>query len=168
MKASTKTPPKTRSKAAGKTSQKQKMSKKQPEELKNSFDTLKGHLVQLEKEQKVIRAELAKKRKARAEKLQKIRETRERSTNSLKRIETGLEASKSEVVRQKKYLKAMRKVQRQNEDSLNQIASRLDGLETVISAGELSVGQLKDELIGMLSDLQTIRQRREKVENLFS
>ncbi len=129
---------------------------------------LKTQLAHLEQEQQAIRAELTKKRKNRARRLQEIRDTRARNLASLDRMKAGLAESQSLTRKQKDYLKLMRKVQKQNEESLNRIARRLDGLETLLQEGALPVDQLRSELLNMLGDLHQMRERRQKVETLVS
>lgn len=135
--------------------------------LVNTFQSLKDHLAKLEREQKTIRAELARKRKDRAQRLQEIRETRTQNTSSLNRLDEGLKATLSQSRQQQKYLQAMRDVQKQNESALNRIAAQLDGMETMLNQRPVPVAQLKSELINMLRELEQIRERREKVERLF-
>jgi len=165
MKTSTETAAKTKTGSQNGT---KTNSKNEPGDLVDTFQSLKEHLGNLEREQNAIRAELSKRRKNRAQNLQEIRETRASNASSMGRLQTGLKTTLSQSRKQQKYLRAMRQVQKQNETSLDRIARRLDGLEILLNERPVPVNQLKTELLTMLGDLQQIRKRRKKVEISFN
>jgi len=134
------------------------------ERLARSYEALKKHLAELERENQKLALELERKRKERAERLKRERsdESRQRLNNLASRINQTGEIAK----RQKQILAKLRSFYRKNEKLLHDIGGRLIRLEQAINKNEMPVETMRDELLGMLGELQEMRTKRERILSL--
>jgi len=129
------------------------------------YASLKVYLSQLEIENKKLEKDLVLKRKNRAEALKQARSIQSLVRRRMEQLESGISRGDELARKQERYLLKMKQLYRQNAKKLMELARRLDAMEEIMSH-EGSEDALRFELIGMLSELKVIREKREKLENL--
>ncbi len=133
----------------------------QAKDLSNVASRLKAHLTELEREYVRLEAELKKKKAARADREAADGDERAR----LDELHYSVKKSEAYAKKQREFLDKLKVFHERNESLLNTIADRLGDLEREFVDGAPEQAgdreRLRGELVSMLSELQTMRQRRE-------
>lgn len=141
----------------------QKAGKPDDRALENAQQRLKERLGDLEKEYERLSKELQTRRKERAERLKAERAMRQRRDRSVARIDRIITKGGEAAGKQSRFLEKMKTLHDRNEELLASIAERLERVEEQARSGQAGAPELKDELIGMLREIQVMRARREKI-----
>lgn len=130
-------------------------------ELVDTFSSLKGYLKRLEEENRRLSGDLDKKREARKKREEERDIIRKIAARRLNEIDSQISGTNQQIDEQKELLVRMHNFYQENELQLKEITARLNRMESSMKAESMPLGSIREELIGMLCDLEKIRTRRE-------
>ena len=132
------------------------------EKLSAAYSSLKSNLQQLEIENQRLAKDLSEKRQKRAERLREERAGLGHRAR-LKNLETRLKKTDEVARAQAQRLSRLRVFYRKNQEMLNDIAKRLINMEKNLQIPSTPVMDMKGELVNMLTELQEMREKRNKL-----
>ncbi len=133
------------------------------QELAQSYNALRDYLKKLETENKKLAADLERKKQERAEREAQRAVSGERSREQLEAMARHIDRTDEVARRQREFLEEMQAFFADNEARLERIAKRIEQVGGGRAGEGGSVGSLKDDLLGMLGELETMRRRREQL-----
>lgn len=136
------------------------------QELKRSYGALADYLRKLEVENRKLAADLARKKREREDRESTRAKDGVVSRERLDAMSRHIDETDAVATRQREFLEEMQGFFAENEKRLASIGERIAGVTSADgSPTGATVSILKDDLVGILTELQEMRRRREQLMN---
>lgn len=132
-------------------------------DVADAANSLKNMLSQLEKENKKLTGDLEVKRKERATRIKEAKAAQKKMHGHLEKIDGHLAKGRAALDKQTGALAGIKKIVKQQEQTLKDLHLRLERLEHGLRGGKMSIPDARRELMKMLEDLQGMKKQREKI-----
>ncbi|MBL8020762.1 MAG: hypothetical protein JNM27_13910 [Leptospirales bacterium] len=133
------------------------------DEVVKAAGSLRDMLSELDKENKKLSTDLAKKRKERTIRVKEARALQKKLAGQMDKLEAQIQKGKTAMEKQSQTMVDVKRSIKQQESMLRELAGRIERLETGLRGGKLSIPDARRELLKMLEDLQKMKKQREKI-----